>query len=93
MEHPDGASGERPEIEPAIEDVTAATTQQVPEENEDILLKTGEVAKMFRVSPRAVLNWAKKDMIPGATRTPGGHRRYPKRVVDGLLEKAFGEEE
>ena len=48
------------------------------------LLRTREVALLFRVSERAVTDWARRGRIP-SVRTPGGHRRYPADEVWALL--------
>jgi excisionase family DNA binding protein len=48
------------------------------------LLRTSEVALLFRVSERAVTDWARRGRIP-SVRTPGGHRRYPAEKVWALL--------
>lgn len=44
------------------------------------LLRTSEVAALFRVSERAVTEWAKQGRL-ASLRTPGGHRRYPIEEV------------
>lgn len=49
------------------------------------LLRTREVALLFRVSERAVTDWARRGRIP-SVRTPGGHRRYPANEVWALLD-------
>jgi excisionase family DNA binding protein len=54
------------------------------------LLRTREVALLFRVSERAVTDWARRGRIP-SVRTPGGHRRYPADEVWALLDQADGE--
>lgn len=43
--------------------------------NDDTVLTTQEVAKMFRVGPDQVKRWAKAGKLK-SFRTPGGHRRY-----------------
>lgn len=53
------------------------------------LLRTREVALLFRVSERAVTDWARRGRIP-SVRTPGGHRRYPADEVWALLEDGVG---
>ena len=53
------------------------------------LLRTREVALLFRVSERAVTDWARRGRIP-SVRTPGGHRRYPADEVWALLDQADG---
>lgn len=42
---------------------------------DEILLTTGEVATLFRVSHRAVRTWADAGRLP-YVRTLGGHRRF-----------------
>lgn len=39
---------------------------------------------MFRVDPKTVTRWANEGKLT-PTRTLGGHRRYRKSEVDGLL--------
>lgn len=51
------------------------------------LLRTREVALLFRVSERAVTDWARRGRIP-SVRTPGGHRRYPADEVWQLLRRS-----
>jgi excisionase family DNA binding protein len=41
------------------------------------------VANTFKVDPKTVTRWAKAGLLP-SIRTPGGHRRYRKAVVDKL---------
>lgn len=53
------------------------------------LLRTREVALLFRVSERAVTDWARRGRIP-SVRTPGGHRRYPAAEVWALLDGEGG---
>ncbi len=53
------------------------------------LLRTREVALLFRVSERAVTDWARRGRIP-SVRTPGGHRRYPADQVWDLFDRADG---
>ena len=43
---------------------------------EPALLTGPEVARLFRVDPRIVQNWARSGRI-GSIQTPGGRRRYP----------------
>lgn len=51
------------------------------------LLRSGEVALLFQVSRRTVIQWARAGKLPFIT-TPGGHRRYRARDVRALLERA-----
>jgi excisionase family DNA binding protein len=46
-----------------------------------------EVAAMFQVSPKTIARWADDGRLP-ATRTPGGHRRFPVPAIDALLAQA-----
>ena len=62
-----------------------------PEELRGRLLRTREVALLFRVSERAVTDWARRGRIP-SVRTPGGHRRYPADLVWALLERGEPDE-
>ncbi|MGD2152984.1 MAG: excisionase family DNA-binding protein [Gemmatimonadales bacterium] len=49
----------------------------------DSLLTTGEVARLFGVTPDAVLKWVKKGRLP-ATRTAGGHYRISRDACAAL---------
>ena len=58
----------------------------------DSLLSTGDVAKLFGVTPDAVLKWIKKGKLP-ATRTAGGHYRVSREACGALrLDDANGKE-
>ena len=46
----------------------------------DALLTPGEVATLFRVTPKTVTRWAEAGKL-AAVRTLGGHRRFPVREV------------
>jgi len=46
----------------------------------DALLTPGEVATLFRVTPKTVTRWAEAGKLP-VVRTLGGHRRFPARDV------------
>lgn len=48
------------------------------------LLTPGEVADLFRVSPKTVTRWAQKGHL-AYTKTPGGHRRYFEDEVQAKL--------
>lgn len=52
------------------------------------LLKSGEVAALFRVDPKTVARWAAKGLLP-STVTPGGQRRYRETDVRALLAREF----
>jgi excisionase family DNA binding protein len=48
------------------------------------LMTPAEVAAVFRVDPKTVTRWAASGRI-ASIRTPGGHRRYKREVVEALL--------
>ena len=56
----------------------------------DRLLTPGEVADMFRVSPKTVARWASAGKIT-AVRTLGGHRRYRESEALALLMHSTSE--
>lgn len=49
------------------------------------LLRTGEVAAVFRVHPKTVSRWAKNGKLPASSRTLGGHARFRESEVRALL--------
>lgn len=49
------------------------------------LLTPGEVARMFRVTPKTVARWATTGRL-ASVRTLGGHRRYRERDALTLLD-------
>lgn len=53
---------------------------------ESDLLTPGEVAALFRVSPKTVTRWARSGKLT-ALRTLGGHRRFKASEVKELLER------
>ncbi|CAB4984548.1 MAG: MerR family transcriptional regulator [Actinobacteria bacterium] len=55
--------------------------------DDDKLLTPGEVATMFRVSPKTVTRWHQTGKI-SAIRTPGGHRRFRAKEIKQLLGDA-----
>jgi excisionase family DNA binding protein len=52
----------------------------VPTTEIDELLTPGEVAALFRVTPKTVTRWAEAGKLP-VVRTLGGHRRFPAAAV------------
>lgn len=52
--------------------------------DDDPLLTPDEVASMFRVDPKTVSRWAKSGRVP-AIKTPGGHTRFRRSVIEALL--------
>lgn len=61
-------------------------TDGVPSDLSGRLLRTGEVARLFQVSERTIVEWARRGRIR-SRRTPGGHRLYPAAEVRRLLEE------
>ncbi len=54
-------------------------------------LTPGEVAEMLHVSPKTVSRWAALGFIPCLV-TLGGHRRFRREDVEGLLRQMAGEQ-
>lgn len=54
------------------------------------LMTPGEVAELFRVSPKTVARWASAGKIT-AVRTLGGHRRYREAEAQALLQESTHE--
>jgi excisionase family DNA binding protein len=52
------------------------------------LLTPAEVAERFAVDPKTVTRWAQHGLLP-SIKTPGGHRRYRKSVVDAMAVETF----
>ncbi len=50
------------------------------ESEPEALLKPGEVALLFRVSPKTVSRWSEEGRI-ASVRTLGGHRRFSSKEV------------
>lgn len=53
---------------------------------ESDLLTGAEVAALFRVDTKTVARWDKEGKLASALRTPGGHRRYKRAVIEALLK-------
>jgi excisionase family DNA binding protein len=51
---------------------------------QEVLLKPGEVARILRVHPRTVRNWARDGKL-ASVYTMGGHRRFTEKVVRAAL--------
>ena len=49
-------------------------------------IKTAEVARLLRVSPKTVSRWAKDGRLPHLV-TLGGHRRFPKTAILELASR------
>lgn len=52
---------------------------------ESKLMTPAEVASEFKVDPKTVTRWANAGKLK-SIRTPGGHRRYSRAEVEGLLK-------
>lgn len=55
---------------------------------DDVYLRSSEVADLLHVSPKTVSRWAKEGKLP-YRRTLGGHRRFPAdgiRALAGSLD-------
>lgn len=50
----------------------------------DDLFTAREVAAQMRVDPKTVTRWSKAGKL-SSIRTPGGHRRFRRDVIDALL--------
>ena len=62
-------------------------------EDDDIYLRSSEVAYLLHVSPKTVSRWAKEGKLP-YRRTLGGHRRFPAdgiRALAGALSRESGQ--
>lgn len=64
-----------------------------PKKDYDRWLRPGQVAEIFCVDPRTVLNWTNSGKLKFMT-TPGGQRRYSEehvyRVLRGIPEPEDG---
>ncbi|HET6257469.1 MAG TPA: MerR family DNA-binding transcriptional regulator [Pseudonocardia sp.] len=59
----------------------------MPDEQEDPLIPTGEVARRLGVTPHAVGRWVARGMITPAVRTPGGRYRFRWSEVSAQLQE------
>lgn len=55
-------------------------------DDKDDLIGTDEAARIAGVGPTAVKRWADQGVLP-CIRTPGGHRRFSRSEVDGLVRR------
>lgn len=60
----------------------------VPENSEEPLLTSGEVARRLGVTPRAVGRWVAREMLKPAVTTPGGRYRFRWSEVTEQLKTA-----
>jgi excisionase family DNA binding protein len=51
---------------------------------DDVYLRSSEVAELLHVSPKTVSRWAKEGKLP-YRRTLGGHRRFPADGIRALV--------
>jgi len=65
-------------------------TEDVPAVEPEILLTSGEVATLFRVTTKTVTRWAEAGKLP-AIRTLGGHRRFPAGEVLRVRDEMDGQ--
>ncbi len=49
-------------------------------------IRTAEVARILRVSPKTVSRWAREGKLPHLV-TLGGHRRFPAAEIEQLARK------
>ncbi|QXC59966.1 BldC family transcriptional regulator [Aquihabitans sp. G128] len=66
-------------MSPRRANLAAVPAPEAEDDPSDVLLTPGEVALLFRVTPKTVTRWAEAGKLP-AIRTLGGHRRF--RVAD-----------
>lgn len=52
----------------------------------DRLMTPGQVADLYNVNPKTVTRWAQAGLLE-AIRTPGGHRRFRRSQVLGLMTR------
>lgn len=57
-----------------------------PMETNGTYIKTAEVARILRVSPKTVSRWAREGRLPHLV-TLGGHRRFPEGDIRELARK------
>lgn len=57
-----------------------------PMETNGAYIKTAEVARILRVSPKTVSRWAREGRLPHLV-TLGGHRRFPEGEIRELARK------
>ncbi len=53
------------------------------------LLTPGQVAALFRVTPKTITRWAEAGKLP-VVRTLGGHRRFPAQGVQAVYDRLHG---
>jgi excisionase family DNA binding protein len=63
-----------------------------PGDSRDDLLRPREVAELFGVRPVTIARWAREGRITPMF-TPGGHRRYRRAALRGLLDDSGTQDE
>lgn len=53
------------------------------------MLTPGQVAALFRVTPKTITRWAEAGKLP-VIRTLGGHRRFPAHGVQAVYDQLHG---
>ncbi len=61
-------------------------TVQLDGFEEQVYIKTADVARMLRVSPKTVSRWAREGKLPHLV-TLGGHRRFPADKIHRLAQR------
>jgi predicted site-specific integrase-resolvase len=56
-------------------------------ENDEPFYTSREAAKKWRVSPKTIRRHADAGNLKGVGVSPGGHKRYSKKEVEGVLGK------
>ena len=70
------------------------TTSSVgkPASEPQVYLSRGDVAEIFNVSPNTITRWADAGKLH-FVRTLGGHRRYEKSIIIGLVKSQIHQQE
>lgn len=79
----------QPDVDPAVDgvrrdEVAEFIAEVIPTDAE--LLTPREVADLFSVHPKTVVQWAEKGLLH-PIRTIGGTRRYPSEEIKGILRR------
>ncbi len=61
-----------------------ATPDAMP--TDGMYIKTADVARILRVSPKTVSRWAREGKLPHLV-TLGGHRRFPEGEIRDLARR------
>lgn len=61
-----------------------------PRDGDEVMLRTGEVARLFRVDPKTVNRWVRRGKLP-AVRTPGGHYRFKASQIREVLRNSMAD--